>query len=219
MSYGFTQACEGRVSVLFEIEINMSFNNAKRFADITHLSYMPGEKEILFGMGAIFRLVSVDDYPDMCWVKIQLWSDNDTELKPVLDHLRSRISEETSVCHFAIVLYEMGLFNKARDTFEQLLKLCPTNHSDIVPIYRFLGQIADEQGHYNKTIDYYCKTMNLERELLSSDDPERAKTLLNLAVVQKTKGDVNSALISLEEALSIWKHAYGEHHGYIANNV
>jgi tetratricopeptide (TPR) repeat protein len=216
MASAFTQARDGFVSVLFEIEIDTNLKDTKPFADITQLSYMPGEKEILFGMSAIFRVVSIDDYPDMYWVKLKLCSDSDIVLKPLLDRLTSRISEKTSACHFAIVLYEMGLLDKAKETFEQLLKICPTNHPDIIEIHRFLGQIADERGHADQAIDYYRQTIHLEKELLSSDDPRRAITLLNLSVVHRSKGEIKNAIVCIEEALSIWQNAPGEHHQNIA---
>ncbi|CAF3801013.1 unnamed protein product [Rotaria sp. Silwood1] len=216
MSYGFTHAREGLVSVLFEIEMSTSLIDVKPFADISELSYMPGEKEILFVLGAIFRIVSIEDYPDMYWVKLQLCSDNETELKSVLDRLRSRISEKTSVEDFAIVLYEMGLLDKAKETFEQMLTKCPSNHPDMIRIYRFLGQIADEQGHYDQAIDLYNQTMGLEDELLSSEDPERAKTFNNLALVYKAIGEHNKASTYFEKALAIWKNADDEHRENIA---
>ena len=217
MASGFTHAREGLLPVLFEIEMNTDIDDAKPFADITALSYIPGEKEILFGLGAIFRVISVDDYPDIQWVKLQLCSDNDIELNSVFHRLRNRIPQETTVIDFATVLYEMGLLDKAKQTLERLLTICPMNDRASIRIHRLLGQISDEQCHYDQAIAFFEKAMCLEDEMLLSQDPERASTLNNLALVYKATGQHRSAITCLQKALTIWQNAQGEHRENIAS--
>lgn len=217
MASGFTHAREGLIPILFEIEMNTDIDNAnKPFADVSALSYIPGEKEILFGLGAIFRVISVNDYPDIQWIKLQLCRDNDIELHPVFHRLRSRIPQETTVIDFATVLYEMGLLDKARRTLQHLLAICPINDRASIRIHRLLGQISDEQGHYDQAIVFFEKALSLEDDMLLPQDLERASTLNNLALVYKATGQHRHAITCLQKALAIWQKAQGEHRENIA---
>ncbi|CAF3887469.1 unnamed protein product [Rotaria sp. Silwood1] len=94
--------------------------------------------------------------------------------------------------------------------------MCPKTNPERIHIYRFLGQIADEQGDYEQGIDMYNQTMQLEDEFLSLDDPERAKTLNNLALVFKAIGKNSDAVTCLEKALAIWTNAKGDYRENIA---
>ncbi|CAM4851941.1 unnamed protein product [Rotaria magnacalcarata] len=47
-------------SVIFEINVDMAIEESKPFANIQHMSYFHDENEILFSLGASFRIMSVD---------------------------------------------------------------------------------------------------------------------------------------------------------------
>ncbi len=72
-------------------------------------------------------------------------------------------------------------FNKALDVFVNLEK---NNYSDD-RIYFYLGIIYFELNHFDKSIYYYNKFL--------SKNPTSSSTLLNLAIVKQTMGDLESA--------------------------
>ena len=72
-------------------------------------------------------------------------------------------------------------FNKALDVFVNLEK---NNYFDD-RIYFYLGIIYFELNHFDKSIYYYNKFL--------SKNPTSSSTLLNLAIVKQTIGDLESA--------------------------
>jgi len=70
----------GLVSVLYEIEGTYQ-QNMRPFADISQLSLFPGESEILFMAGSVFRINEVRKDPDGIFtIRMTVSGDNEDEL-------------------------------------------------------------------------------------------------------------------------------------------
>ncbi|CAF1493037.1 unnamed protein product, partial [Rotaria sp. Silwood1] len=80
-------------SVFFEIEADPNTVTTKPFADISQHSEHPGESEILFMPGSIFRLESVmRSSENSIWIiRMKLCSDEDHHLKKVLTHMKQQL--------------------------------------------------------------------------------------------------------------------------------
>jgi hypothetical protein len=63
--------------VLFDIQANPELANEKPFADISTQSYFPDELEVVFMLGSIFQLVSIEYDTDGIWIIHMILSSGD----------------------------------------------------------------------------------------------------------------------------------------------
>jgi tetratricopeptide (TPR) repeat protein len=130
--------------VLFEINID-SRVPTKPFANIDNLSYFRGEREILFSMGAIFRIISVQSIGNRMWHVTLINDEQHILLKELYEYLKDEIDEETS--YHALVNFAFSwmhdlelskrwakLLQKENDNVEE-----EKNHDKIEEVYRKLG--------------------------------------------------------------------------------
>lgn len=108
-------------SIVFEIHIDpVNAQSSLPFADITHLSKMQGECEVLLCMGTVLRVESVEtnDSDRITWIRLSLHaykSDRITQMKKCMTtkHLGSQsISESYLILSLARILSEIGEYDK-----------------------------------------------------------------------------------------------------------
>jgi hypothetical protein len=81
---------DGAEQVFFEIDADSRLENIKSFGNITTLSYFPNEKEVLFMIGSIFRLVEMKHGTDGIWnIRMVLCSENDHQLQSLFRHMKN----------------------------------------------------------------------------------------------------------------------------------
>jgi hypothetical protein len=76
--------------VLFEFEIDTRLKDAKPYADISKLSCIPGEAEILIMLGSVFKIEEVEfsDAQKMWITKLSLCSESSFELKDLIKQMK-----------------------------------------------------------------------------------------------------------------------------------
>ena len=146
--------------VLFEIEANPNVGKMKPFADISKLSYFTHEEEILFSIGSIFHLkrISYDDTKQFWTIEMNLASNDDNDLKDVLDYMKKKIGhKQIDLRTFANILSDMKKFDLAEQYLERMLKqLEPDDHLHI-DLYENLGKIALQLGQTSKADEWFSK--------------------------------------------------------------
>ncbi|CAF4988686.1 unnamed protein product [Rotaria sp. Silwood1] len=158
--------------VLFEIYADPKIATTKPFADISAHSEFPGESEILFMPGSIFRLNSVKRNSDnQVWViQMTLCSENEHDLKQVLTYMKQQLgSGETNLRTLGKVLWKMGKLDLAEQYFTRLLKELPPNDPLLSILYEDLGELASQTGDYNKSIKWHQKSLALKHQNELSD--------------------------------------------------
>jgi hypothetical protein len=110
--------------VLFEIKADPKMATTKPFADISEHSDYHNESEVLFMIGSIFRLESINQNDKQIWIiKMTLSTDEEHGLKQVLMYMKGQIeSGQTNLRTLAKVLWKMGKFDFAEKYFIRLLK-------------------------------------------------------------------------------------------------
>ncbi|CAF3870900.1 unnamed protein product [Rotaria sp. Silwood1] len=105
-------------SVLFQIECPIK-TSTKPFANIQKYSYLKTEDEILFTIGAIFQIESVEQLTDKIWlVTLILCEDEINSIKDeLIDSLKSEIDETADVLTLAKFLLEMDDLDKAEEFY------------------------------------------------------------------------------------------------------
>ncbi|CAF2939472.1 unnamed protein product [Rotaria sp. Silwood2] len=158
---------------LFEIVADPKSTSTKPFADISSLSEFEGESEILFMIGSIFRLNSVNRSSDgKLWIiRMTLCSENDSDLKTVLVHMKKQLgSGETNLRTLGKVLWKMGKLGLAEFYLNRLLNDLPPKHPLLGDLYEDLGEIAALAGDYDKSVQYQQKSLEYKdpRELIDT---------------------------------------------------
>ncbi|CAF4563423.1 unnamed protein product, partial [Didymodactylos carnosus] len=109
-------------SILFEIQINTSIDT-KPYANIKELSVMKDEDEVLFSIGTIFRIESVEKPTGSgIWsVKLLLTSEGDEHYKVLSEHMREETDQSPDLNRLGYLLREMGEYAKAERYFRRLI--------------------------------------------------------------------------------------------------
>ncbi|CAF3145623.1 unnamed protein product [Rotaria sp. Silwood2] len=209
--------------VLFEMDADPSVTT-KPFADITKLSYFQNEKEILVMLGSIFRIIDVHHDDNQVWIiKMTLCSDDDHHLKAIFEHMKNEHGGgEKNLLSFGNVLADMGKFDEAEKYYLRLLNHLSPDDPDIARCYHGLGNITDEKGDYDSSLEWHKKSLDLRLKALKSDHPHLAPSYISIGCDYFNKGDYQQALKSYNTAFEIIKKAFGESHPDIAmclNNI
>ncbi|CAF2895311.1 unnamed protein product [Rotaria sp. Silwood2] len=150
--------------VLFEIDVDPQMVTIKPFADISKDSHFINELEVLFMIGSIFRLQSINCSDDHVWIiEMSLCSDDENDLKEVLLHMKQQIeNEETDLRTLAKVLWKMGRFDLAEKYSKRLLNELSPNDPLIWNLYEDLGELASHTRDYDMSVQWKQKALEFK---------------------------------------------------------
>jgi tetratricopeptide (TPR) repeat protein len=210
--------------VFFEIEADPRLHRKKSFSKINSLSYFPGEEEVLFMVGSIFRLDSIQCDNEGVWnIRMTLCFDDDHQLQTLFQYMKNELGTgATNVLVFGHLLRKMGKLNDAEKYYRYFLNELSYNDSNMAHCYHALGLVADAKGDYESSLSWYNKSLEMFIRTLKSDDPNIAIAHNSIAIIQQRRSEYTLALESYEKALTIWKQAFGEDHPNVAichNNI
>ena len=204
-------------SVLFEIDISPSIPTAKPFADITTKSAFLSESEVLFMAGSIFRIIDIQLNDDsISVIKLILCSKDDHDLQALLEYMREDVPPECIPLTYGIVLSNAGKHEQAECYFRNVLRELSPDDSLITHCYHQLGNVLDDRGEYDESLEYFERALTKKMEILSADDPSLANTHTCCGVAYLRKSDFERALVSYQQALDIYKKVYGDEHQDVA---
>jgi tetratricopeptide (TPR) repeat protein len=191
-------------SVLFQIETS---HNYQEYANISKQSvFAEGEEEILFTMGSVFRIVSVNLSDEGFWeVTMRLNTEENFELINIAGRLRHEFVSPSPYLNLGKLMFATANYDKAeRFHLLALEELAVSGKYDIIPaVYNSLGIIYNKSGKSEKAIEYYRKSLNAYMEYLSTKDPEFAHVRNNLGMIRREHDDYDKALLYYNEALEI----------------
>lgn len=151
------------VGVIFEINItNASDNTLQPFADISGLSLMPHEQEILFFTGSMFHIDSVEKENESTWIiKLTLTNENVKLIEQTMNGLEKLITAN---------IYCVNLVKKTDDysLFNTYHKYFTNKNFSLVDIVKLVTNInlnclINSSDDREKAIEYY-------KELLSNEN-------------------------------------------------
>ncbi|CAF1309606.1 unnamed protein product [Rotaria sordida] len=165
------------VGVIFEINtISASDNILHPFADISQLSVISDEEEILFFAGAVFRINSVQKENDSTWIiKLTLCNETVEQLEQFIDGVTEQLTSITCWDHYFMKRDDWFLFRKyykiltgKKNLWKDLMaKLTSINFYYLCVIF----------GDYEKVIEYY-------RELLHNEEfiDDQLRIVVNILI-------------------------------------
>lgn len=210
----------GYVGVIFVIKIDASLRIVP-YADIQELSEIKNEAEVLFSMHSIFKVGNIGKYPDdpslnLHQVELHLTDEDD----PTLIKLRTYITAHYGGCaehRLGQTLLDMGEYKKAEEIYLELLET--TTEEEDKGVYNHeLGLIKMNQCELQQALEYYEKTLEIERRILPENDPSLATTLNQIGVVYHKMKNYSKALKFYEESLEMRKKTLPENHPEIATS-
>ena len=77
-----------------------------------------------------------------------------------------------------------------------------------------MRQAESTQGEYDKALEYYEKSREIQEKVLGKDHPSTATTYNNMALVYCAQGEYDKSLEYYEKALKILTVKLGEEHPY-----
>ncbi|CAF1133903.1 unnamed protein product [Didymodactylos carnosus] len=187
-------------SLLFEIDIDMQTHTHCIFADVSCYSLFSDEQEVLFDLGTVFEIASVDyNSTDQYWI-CQMMSTN-RGLQIAEEYLTLRKSEMTSEdvdlsVLFGHLLYDMGEYNKSQKYFENLF----ADRGNDANVYLGIGHAQYIRGEHQEAIKSYKRAYDV---CDSSDFLLIAKLLNYLGFVHKHNREYDIAFNCLFDALNI----------------
>jgi tetratricopeptide (TPR) repeat protein len=219
-----TMATSDSVGVLFILHINPSID-ATPFAKVENIGYFSEEKEILFSMHSVFRIRRMKkiDENDCLWqVELTLTSEKDPQLNVLTEHMRKETSSSDQGWHrLGKLMITLGEFNKAEELYNILLEQT-SNERDKGFLFYQLGWIKDNQGNNAEAIEFYEKSLEINKETLPENHSDLATSYNNLGLVYDNMGKHSQALSYYKKALEIYQKSLPINHRNFAaayNNI
>ncbi|CAF1335546.1 unnamed protein product, partial [Adineta steineri] len=144
--------------VLFEIDADPKVVTTKPFADISRLSHFREESEVLFMLGSIFRIESINCTNQLWTIHMSLCRDDEHDLKEVLEYMKKQNGiEQTNLCTWSKILLKIGKFDLAKKYYIRCVNELLDNDPLLLMAYEGLADIAYQQNDYDETIKWQQK--------------------------------------------------------------
>ncbi|CAF1223294.1 unnamed protein product [Rotaria sordida] len=180
-------------SVLFTIDIRNMSKETTPFAFIQNYSCCPGEEEVLFSIGAIFKVQSVEQRANMWYVDLQLSKEQNEISQNLSNHMMKQIGSEPDPLLFGWFLFRMNKFDEAERYAKYMLTQLPSNDKAIGNAYNLLGLIYKDTHQLEQSVECYEKALEIYSKLSCHNSPQIIATHCNLGLVHLELGDTRNA--------------------------
>ncbi|CAF1096236.1 unnamed protein product [Didymodactylos carnosus] len=197
---------DGLESVLIHIIPNPKYHT---FANIDkYRSSSQEEHQVMFTVGSLFRIESVEKLNDVWMVKLLFNDSDEKKMTKLLNKFKKQIDEKPNLIKLDCAQH----FHLA------LIQLPPSNVLDVADLQNNLGLIYKDQGEYKLAnrhlaiaVEMYCRTVHHNHIVL-------APTYDNIGNVYRCTEDYKQALINQEKALQIRLKSLPSNHNDIVKS-
>ena len=113
-------------------------------------------------------------------------------------------------------LYDYAFYAKAVFTYSRLISLEESiyglEHQETATSYSNIGVVYNNQGDYDKALEYHFKALAIREKVLGPEHPSTATSYSNIGLVYDHQGDYDKALEYYFKALVIWEKVLGPEH-------
>ncbi|CAF1155302.1 unnamed protein product [Didymodactylos carnosus] len=208
------------VSVLFEIDVNVQLSSII-LADISDMSQFPEEEEMLFGLGAAFKIDSVEETINefsrkYTLVKMHATNEGKEIAKDYIAYKQEIISGGNVSIVFGQLLTNMAEYRNAIAYFKNLLNKHEYNDdNDLATIHFCIADALMSIGEYEQASDHCQYSYSIYSKNNTIDGV--ANTLARMASVSIWKKEYDSALTQYEQAITLYKMLKSKQDVNIAN--
>lgn len=170
--------------VLFEIHVNPTMRSVRSpFAslDMVHTDDNIEKNGILFGMGTVFHIDSIEQFTDesgiMIWnVKLTLIADDDQQLLRLVAPLRSSEVHANPLSFMGKLFIEMGEYAQAEQFFLGMLQDSSVRSQPrrLVRVHNGLGANYTHKGAYTKALEQYQQALEVSLSYLPPNHTDLA---------------------------------------------
>ncbi|CAF4592928.1 unnamed protein product, partial [Rotaria sp. Silwood2] len=150
-------------------------NREKQEADV----FKEEESEVLFTMGAVFRLLSAVEESKGFWtIQLQLTDEEDETLKKLAEHMKDDVFDVTPIVSLGNLMLILAKYDKAEQYYLSLLNdpNFTAKYPDHEYVYDFLGLIYEKTGLLGKGVEYLEKSLEMKLKQYSATDPRLGPT-------------------------------------------
>lgn len=161
----------GLHDVLFVIQVDMSIRPSCTFADISHLSRFKKEQEVLFSIGSIFKVNSInfDRAANQYNISLSLLQDDE---QVVNKYIEETYAYEDNVSNQSILfgkfLYDMAEYELALSYFLRIHESLSSDdeiiqaafYNNLGVCYNALGKRTEAQQSYQRALERYERLKN-----------------------------------------------------------
>ena len=148
-------------SVLFIIDVHHFDDDSAPFAFIQNYSCCKDEEEVLFSIGAIFKVESVEKVDQTWHVHLQFNRQQNQQHKDLSKYMLKQIGTDPSPSIMGWFLYRMADFHKAERYVLLLLKQLPADDLERANAYNLLGLIYKDLNRLADSIKAYEKALSI----------------------------------------------------------
>ena len=180
--------------VIFEIECD---HQCSIFADIARFSDFPDEEEVLFDLGAVFKVERVCP-SDSLW-KIYLTATNEGReiAREYIEETKKELHGDSVVILFGSLLTRMGRYERAETYFHDLFKT-PGNEN-LAHIHNQLGLVYHAKADFIQAMHQF----DLAYQLLNDSPRDCAFLFRNMSHVLIEQGYYEKALVYSCKAIDV----------------
>jgi hypothetical protein len=180
--------------ILFEIELDYSLSTSSIFADISHLSQFDLEDEILFSMGSVFRIQSLQ-WNDYWNIKLISTSDEDPQLKLLYQWTKNAVYQNKNLyLQLAGLMLFIYDYDKT-DFFLRKLLNEPNFSQDsksLSVISAIFAEIHFQKKNYQTATELYEKLIEIFHKYPEDNQPMTIQRVYTgLSEIYLEKGDYN----------------------------
>ncbi|CAF3990748.1 unnamed protein product [Didymodactylos carnosus] len=204
-------------SVLFEIQVDMKIET-KPFCYINQLSMFYDEEEVLFSIGTVFQVETIELMKNKIWnVKMILSGEHDKRSEALTTYFKKEIGKSPSVLTLGWFLNRLGDFDMSERFYRTLLKQLPSNHGDVGTIYNNLGLLYKDKGSCLEAVKYYELALKAYSTTRSENHPQIGATYSNMSAAYLSLSEYNMAEKTLKKAHCIFSHSLNPDHPSLAS--
>lgn len=153
--------------VVLDIKADPNVVTTKNFADISE-HYLPKYRQVLFSIGSIFRVTSVEQSNDQLWiVRMTLCSDNNPHLKFCFQQMKEKYkyyNNKLALFSFSRVLRDINKIDEAEKYCQRLLHDLSDDESSLNMINEELAVLASIKDASNSTKQSEQKSIEIFKE-------------------------------------------------------
>jgi tetratricopeptide (TPR) repeat protein len=213
--------------VLFEIDADPRLMSSKPFADISKSSAYTDEKEILFMIGCVFRLLDVrrGDNDDIWIVQMRLCGDDEHDMKTLFESMKRDYGggdNEVDILAFGRVLRRMGKYDLAEKFYRRLLHRLSANHPSFGDLCYSLGVVIMDTGDYLSSLRWLYTSLEFIMQKHPSDYSNIGCRYCCIGSLYWKIGNYNEALIWNRKGIELYEKANKKDHlsvGHFYNNT
>ncbi|CAF1448839.1 unnamed protein product [Rotaria sp. Silwood1] len=152
-------------SVYFIIDVHNLSREMTPFALIENHACNPDEREVLFSMGAIFKVKSIKSHNNKWHIYLELNKEQNKLGQHWLDHMLEQFKSEPGPLAFGWFLFRMNQFDKAERYATWMIQKLPPNDIAIGDAYNLLGLIYKDINKLDPSIQSYEKALDIYSHL------------------------------------------------------